>query len=156
VKVNGRALAVLLIVTAVVAVLRFFMKGWLEPLGVSDKAGSFVASITVVVLVGLVVLFVREGRAAAGSYWRGVGCFAALALWSQVLIFAGILIQARTGTPTYYEEMMGKHLGMPPLQHAISHLIVAVPEMIVGAILGGLIYWAAKRSRPSGGVAAAQ
>jgi hypothetical protein len=145
VKVNGRALLVLMVATVVVAFLRYFMKGWVQPLGVSDKAGSFIASITLVVLVGLVILFVREGRAAEGSYWRAVGCFAVLAIWSQVLIVAGILIVARTGAATYYDEMMGRHLGMPPVNHAISHLIVAVPEAIVGSLLGGLIYWLAKR-----------
>ncbi len=146
-KVNGRALLIFIALTAVVAILRYFMKGWLEPLGVSDKAGSFVASITVVVLGGLVVLFFREGRAAEGSYWRAVGCFAALVIWSQVLIVAGILIVARTGAATYYDEMMGRHLGMPPVNHAISHLIVAVPEAIVGSIVGGVIYWLARRGR---------
>jgi hypothetical protein len=147
VKVNGRALVVLLVITAVVAILRFFMKGWVQPLGISDKAGSFIASITFVTLIGLVVLFIREGRAAAGSYWRGVGSFAVLAIWSQLIIFAGILIAARTGVPTYYDEMLGNHLTMPPVQHGISHLIVAVPEVIVGAIVGGIIYWLARRGR---------
>ncbi|MGE5325861.1 MAG: hypothetical protein ACM3NO_02380 [Deltaproteobacteria bacterium] len=152
-KVSGRTLLFFVALILVVAILRFFLKGWVEPLGVSDKAGSFLVSITIATFIGLIILFVREGRAAEGSYWRGVGGFAILAVWSQAIIFAGIMIAAKTGAATYYDEMMGKHLAMPPLQHGISHLIVSVPEVIVGAILGGIIYLIAKRGRAAAAAA---
>jgi hypothetical protein len=156
VKINARAFLILAVITAVVAALRFFMKGWLAPLGVSDAVGSFVASITVVLMVGMVIFFFREGRAVEGSYWRGVFWFALLTLWSECLIIAGILMTQRTGAATYYEEMMGKHLNMPPLEHALSHLIATVPVALVGALLGGLIYWIVKRGRRTGPSSASQ
>lgn len=148
-KVNGRTLLLFLGIVLVVAIIRFFMKGWMEPLGISDKVGSFLMSITIATLIGLFVFFIREGLSPVGSYWRGVGCFAILSVWAQAIIFVGIMITAKTGAATYYDEMMGKHLAMPPLQHAISHLIVAVPEAMVGAIFGGIVYLIAKRSRPA-------
>ena len=148
-KTQGKAFVWLACVALVVAVLRYYMKGWVQPLGVSDLAGSFFASITLVMLVGLVIFFVREGRAIQGTYWRAVAWFAAVAVWGQTLIVSGILLTARTGTPTYYEEMMGSHQSMPAAQHAVSHMIATLPVVIVGMILGLPIYWLAKGGRPS-------
>lgn len=153
-KVNGRALFYFLGIILVVAIVRFFLKGWLEPLGVSDQVGSFLVSISIATLIGLFVFFIREGRSPEGSYWRGVLCFAVLAVWSQSIIFAGIMIADKTDKATYYEEAFGKHLEMPPLQHGITHMIASVPEAIVGAIVGAVIYFIAKRGRRT--VAAAQ
>ena len=152
-KVNGRALLYMLGIVLVVAIIRFFLKGWLEPLGISDKVGSFLVSITIATLIGLFVFFIREGRSPEGNYWRGVLCFAVLAVWSQVIIFAGIMLAARTGKATYYEEAFGQHLEMPPLKHGFSHIIAIVPEAIVGAILGAVIYFIAKRGRKTVAVA---
>ena len=53
-------------IAAVAAVVRFFVKGWLAPLGVPTGIGSFLASVTVVLAVAMVILFLREGRDAAG------------------------------------------------------------------------------------------
>lgn len=148
-RINGRTLLVFIVITAVIAILRYFMKGWVQPLGISDKAGSFIASITLFMLLGMVVFFFREGRAPEGNYWRGVGFFAILSFWCQILIVAGILITARTGTATYYEEAGGQHLAMPPATHALMHLIGSVAGIVIGSLLGGLIYWVAKRGRRS-------
>ncbi|HEV2351239.1 MAG TPA: hypothetical protein VG028_15485 [Terriglobia bacterium] len=144
---NLRVFSILAAVALAVAVLRYYMKGLLQPLGVSDFAGSFVASVTIVTLVGLVIIFAKEGRAAEGAYWRAASWFAAFALWCQALIIAGILIAARTGTATYYDEMNGKHMSLPPLTHAFQHSIAAVVVAVVGMILGAPVYFLAKRGR---------
>lgn len=135
----------------VMAVLRFFMKGWLQPLGVSDPVGSLASSILVVLLVGLIVIFIRQGRAPRGSYWRAVMWFAALAVWSQCLVIAGILVTARTGKATYFEErtMISQHVSMSPVTHALSHGVAIIPLLVIGSALGALIYWIAKRGRTS-------
>lgn len=146
---NLRTFSILAAVALLVAVLRYYMKGLLQPMGVSDFAGSFLASVTLVTLVGLVVIFAIEGRAAGGAYWLAAAWFAAFAIWCQGLIIAGILIAARTGTPTYYDEMMGKHMNLPPVQHAISHGIAGVVVALVGMLLGVPIYFVAKRGRPA-------
>ena len=151
---NLRTFLILAAVALVVAVLRYYMKGWLQPMGVSDFAGSFIASITLVTLVGLVIIFASGGRAAGGSYWPAAAWFAAFAFWCQGLIIAGILIAAQTGTPTYYDEMMGKHLGLPPVTHAFQHGIAAVVVAIVGMILGVPVYFVAKHWRQSTSAAA--
>lgn len=147
---NLRTFLILAAVAVVVAVLRYYMKGWVQPLGVTDFAGSFIASITIFTLVGLVIIFASNGRAAGGCYWRAAAWFAAFAFWCQALIISGILIAAKTGTPTYYDEMMGKHMNLPPLTHAFQHGIAAVVVAIIGMILGVPVYFIAKRWRPVG------
>lgn len=144
---NLRVFSILAGIALVVAILRYYLKGWLQPMGVSDFAGSFMASITLVTLVGLVIIFAGEGRAAGGAYFHAAAWFAALALWCQGLIIAGILIAARTGTPTYYDEMMGKHMSLPPLTHAFQHGIAGVIVALVGMIVGAPIYFLARRGR---------
>jgi|GEM_PF-3493895 len=146
---NLRVFLILAAVALVVAVLRYYMKGLLQPMGVSDFAGSFLASVTLVTLVGLVLIFAREGRTPGGTYLVAAAWFAAFALWCQGLIISGILIAARTGTPTYYDEMMGKHMSLPPLTHAFQHGIAGVIVAIVGMILGAPIYFLARRWRPA-------
>src|SRR5579863_8306318 len=99
---NLRVFTIQATVALMMAVIRYFLKGLLQPMGVSDFAGSFLASVTLVTLVGLVIIFVREGRDAGGSYLGAAAWFAAFAIWCQGLVIAGILIAAKTGTPTYY------------------------------------------------------
>jgi hypothetical protein len=155
-KINSRAFRILAVVTLVVAVLRYFMKGWVQPLGVSDTVGSFFASVTIVMLIGLVILFIREGRAPDGSYWRGAIWFAALAVWTQSLVIAGIILTARTGKATYYEEIVGSHRTLAPLPHAISHLLAGVIVAVLGGILGLPFYFIARRGRPASATPASQ
>ncbi len=144
---NLRMFSILALIALFEAVLRYYMKSWVEPLGVSDFAGSFFASVTFVLLVGLVLFFISEGRAARGRYLIAVVWFAALDVWCQALIVSGILITARTGTATYYEEMLGSHKTLAAIPHAVSHMIAILPVLIVGMILGLPIYWLAKRGR---------
>ncbi len=149
---NVKVFSWLALVALVVAVLRFFMKGWAASLGLPPMAGSFLTSVTIVFLVAMVIIFAKEGRAATGSYLRAIAWFVAFTIWCQALVIAGILITASSGTPTYYEEMMGKHLAMPPVTHALSHMVAAAIMAVVGSLLGGAVYWITKRGR--GAVAA--
>jgi len=133
----------------VVAILRYFMKGWVDALGVPEIVGSLIVSLNIVLLVGLVIFFVSEGHDPGGRYIRAAGWFIALAVWSTILIVTGILITARTGTPTYYEEMVFAHRSLPVVQHAISHAAAFVFVAVVGLLLGWPVYWVAKRGRSS-------
>lgn len=148
-KRQGKVVALLAAIALVVAILRFYMKGWAAAAGISPTVGSLLASITVVLFISLVIVFAREGRVPQGTFWRAVGWFVVLAVWCQALVISGILITAATGIPTYYEEMNGKHIAMPPVRHALAHAVVVIPLAVIGSALGGLVYWAAKRGRPS-------
>jgi hypothetical protein len=130
-----------------VAVLRWFMKGWMDSLGAPELLGSFLSSINIVVLVGMVILFAREGRAADAGYWRAGGWWLALAAWEQILIIPAILLAARTGASTYYSEMVGTHQELPPVRHALSHAVAFFFVGGLGLLLGWLVYWIAKRGR---------
>ncbi len=131
----------------VVGILRYFMKGWVDALGVPEIIGSLIVSLNIVLLVSLVIFFAREGRDPDGRYVQAAGWYVALAAWCTILIVAGILITARTGTPTYYEEMVFAHRSLPVVRHAISHAVAFVFVAVVGLLLGWPVYWVAKRSR---------
>lgn len=64
---NRKIVLTLAGIAAVVAVVRYFLKGWLDPLGVPTVVGSFLAGITIVLLAGLVLLGMREEPAAVGG-----------------------------------------------------------------------------------------
>lgn len=64
---NRKIVLTLAGIAAVVAVVRYFLKGWLQPLGVATVVGSLLASITIVLLVGLVLPGMREEPAAVGG-----------------------------------------------------------------------------------------
>jgi hypothetical protein len=155
---NGhrRTFLILALIMFVVAVLRWFMKGWMDALGMPELLGSFLASVTIVLIVGLVIVFAREGRAVEGRYSRAAGWWIGLAAWEQILVISGILLAARTGASTYYSEMVGAHRELPPVQHALSHAVAFVFVSAVGLLLGWFVYWVAKRGRRAGTVAAAQ
>jgi len=148
-KSRFRTVVVLALVALVVAVLRYFMRGWMETLGWPLMVGSLLASVTIVLLVGLVVIFAREGRDSKGWYLRAAGWFVLLTAWCQALVIAGIVITARAGAATYYDEMMGGHRTLPPLQHASAHVAGFFVEAALGLILGLFVYLAARRGRRS-------
>lgn len=133
----------------VVAVIRYFLKGLLAPLGVPTAVGSFLASITIVVLVGLVLIFLREGRSSSGSYVRAAAWFVALAAWCEALVISGILLTERTGASTYYQgpwEMVEKMFPNPGA-HAIGHSQGFFVRLAVNLIIGAIIYAVTKRRR---------
>ncbi len=146
-KTNGSVTLILALIMFAVAVVRWFMKGWMQSLGVSETVGSLLMSVNIVLLIGLVILFAREGRLAGGRYWSAAGWFIALAVWEQVLVISGILLAARTGVSTYYSEMIAAHKELPPVQHALSHAVALVFVAALGLLLGWLVYWVAKRGR---------
>jgi hypothetical protein len=136
-------------IVAVVAAIRFFLKGWLDPIGVPTVVGSFLASITVVLIITMVLFFLREGRRATGRYLTAALWFAALAIWCQALIIAGILLTERTGKDTYYSgpwQAVHERFATPTA-HVIGHAQAVVFVIVVGMILGAIIYYFAKRGR---------
>lgn len=134
---------------AVVAVLRYFMKGWLEPLGVPTLLGSLLASVTVVLLIGLVLLFIKEGRKSEGRYFRAAGWFVALAVWCELLVVTGILVTERTGTDTYYAGVWEavRERFTTPSAHVLGHSQGFFVRTAIGLILGAAIYGLAKKRR---------
>ena len=136
-------------IAMIVAVIRYFIKGWLAPLGVPAIVGSFLASITIVLIVAMVLFFVREGRRAGGRYWVSAAWFAGLVVWCQALIIAGILLTERTGKDTYYSgpwEIV--HERFPtPTAHAIGHAQGMVFMVLIGLVVGAIVYALAKRGR---------
>jgi hypothetical protein len=138
-------------IAAVVAVLRFFLKSWLAPLGVPTVVGSMLSSITIVLVVTLVLIFVREGRKADGRFWIAGAWFSGFAVWYQVLIICGILLTDRTGKDTYYTGPWEMAHKMYPTAtaHAIGHAQGIIIMIVMGLVLGGIIYALAKRGRAS-------
>jgi hypothetical protein len=136
-------------IATVVAVVRYFLKGLVSPLGVPTVVGSFLASITIVLLVGLVLIFLREGRDRGGRFITAALWFSALAVWCEILVIAGILITERTGASTYYQgpwEMVEKMFASPA-EHAIGHSQGFFVRLAVNLIIGAIIYTMTKRRR---------
>jgi len=146
---NLKTVLILAGAAGLAAVLRYFMKGWLDPLGVPVFLGSLLASVTLILLIGLVVLFMREGRAVEGRYLRAAGWFVALALWCELLVIAGILVTERTGADTYYQgpwEMV-REMFTTPSAHAIGHSQGFFVRAAIWLLIGAAVYWLAKRRR---------
>lgn len=137
-------------IAAIVAVIRYFIKGWLSPLGAPTFVGSFLASITIVLIIAMVLLFLREARRVDGRFLKAAAWFGGLVLWCQALIIAGILLTERTGKDTYYSGPWAIiHERFPtPAAHAIGHTQGMFFMFLIGVIIGGIIYVVAKRTRP--------
>src|SRR5262245_43621799 len=133
---------ILALVACVLAILRYFLKGWVEPLGIPTVVGSLLASVTVVLVIGLVLIFLREVRSAEGRYVKAAVWFFALAVWCEALVIGGILITERTGANTYYQgpwEMV--HERFPTgAAHAIGHTQGFFLRAAIWQILGAIIY----------------
>ena len=136
-------------IAAIVAVIRYFIKGWLAPLGVPTIVGSLLASITIVLIVAMVLFFLREGRSAGGRFLKAAAWFAGLVVWCQGLIIAGILLTERTGKDTYYSGPWDViHERFPtPAAHAIGHTQGLIFMIAIGVIIGAIIYALARRGR---------
>ena len=133
----------------IAAVLRYFMKGWLEPLGIPTALGSLLASITVVLVIGLVLLFMKEGREMRGRYLRVAGWFVALAVWCELVVISGILLTERTGADTYYQGAWAAVRERFPTSsaHVLGHTQGFFVRIAIELLLGAAIYGLAKRSR---------
>src|SRR5262245_12890547 len=89
-------------IAAVAAVLRLFTINIFEPIGVSTFVGSLLASVTVVLLIGMGLIFFRAGLQSEGRYVRAAGWFVLLAVWCELLVIGGILLTERLHLHTYY------------------------------------------------------
>jgi len=130
------------------AILRYFMKGWLDPLGIPVVVGSFAASLTVVMFTALVVLFRREGLAPDGHYLHASLWFLLLAVWCEILVILGIEITDATGADTYYRGPWQTVMATFPTarQHAAGHVAGFVFRAGIGLLLGVAIYaWSTRR-----------
>jgi hypothetical protein len=78
---HSRAIAILSPVALVMAALRYFMEGRVAPLGVLVRVGWFFPSITLGLVVGLIVIVVREGLAVTGGYWRAAARYLPFTAW---------------------------------------------------------------------------
>ncbi len=140
------------VILAAFGILRYFLKSLLNPIGVPVIAGSMLSSMTIVLLVATILLFLKEGRKADGGYWVAAGWFAGLAVWYQILVVCGIMLTERTGADTYYTgpwEAMHARFSSPAA-HAMSHIFPGMPAMIVmGWVLGAIVYFLARRGRPA-------
>lgn len=143
---HSREVLILAIIVLILAVLRFFMRGWVESAGIPARTGSFFASIDILLLIGLVIIFVREGLARERRYLRAAAWYVILAAWCTILVIAGILITAATGASTYYQDTMGK-IPPTPMRHAMMHAIAFIPIVLVGMLLGAILYGAAGLAR---------
>lgn len=144
----SRTVAVLAGVAALAAVLRYFMRGWVEPLGVPTVVGSLLASVTVVLLAAVVLIFGRAGRHGRG-YGRAALAYVGLAAWCEVLVIAGILISERTGARTYYQGPWPAVVeAFPtPAAHALGHAQGFLPRTAIALALGGIAYAVGRRRR---------
>ena len=137
------------VIASIVAVVRFFLKGLLEPIGVPTYIGSFLASITIVLLIGTIVIFMRAGKDPDGRYLPAAGRCFLLSVWCQALIIGGILVTEWTQTNTYYSgpwEMIKEQF---PTAHAhvIGHSQGFWVLTAVLLIIGGVTYAISRRSR---------
>jgi hypothetical protein len=131
-----------------VAVLRYFLAGWLAPLGVPAWIGSLLASLWVLLGVALVVLFGRQGRARDGRWLRAALPFVALAAWCELLVIGGILASDARGAQTYYcgpfEAVRATFPTAP--EHAVGHLGGFVPRAAIWLVLGAIVFAIARRA----------
>lgn len=145
----ARVVAFLSALAVPVAILRYFARGLLEPRGVPVAAGSFLASLTLVLVAGVAWLFGAQGRRTGGGYRRAAGWYLVLAAWCEVLIVAGILASEATGADTYYRGPWAAVERRFPTAaaHAIGHAQGFLPRLAIGLALGGIVYAVAKRRR---------
>lgn len=124
-----------------VAVIRFFLKEWLDALGIPPGVGSMLASLWVLEFVALIAFFRGDTRwLTAASAWL------VLAAWCELLVVSGIHLTERTGWDTYYS-------GPWPSVHerfrtAEAHVRAHLQGFLVRAPLGllfGTIIWRIRR-----------
>jgi hypothetical protein len=127
-------------VALVAGIVRFFLRMILDPMGVPVFVGSFLASITIVLLIGTLVIFRRAGKDPQGRFLHAAGWFLLLSAWCQVLIVGGILLTGWTEATTYFAGPwdMVRERFPTPAAHAIAHAqgfwVLTAGLMIIGAV----------------------
>lgn len=130
-----------------VAAARYLVKGWVEPLGIPPVIGSLFASVTVLLLAGMVLIFSQEARTPNGRYLLAAQAYAILAAWCEVLIVGFILLSGRGGDDTYYQGPWNsiRHAFPTAERHALAHVKTFLPKLLLGLALGGVVYGIEKR-----------
>ena len=132
-----------------VALARYVMKGWVEPYGIPPAVGSLLASLTVLLLAGMVLIFSQEARSPDGRYLAAARWFTLLAAWIEAIIIACILLSGRVGADTYYQGPWEsvRHAFPTPEQHAMAHVAGFLPKVLLGLALGAVVYRIERRRR---------
>ncbi len=130
-----------------IAMLRFFMQGWLEPHGIAPGVGSHFASLWVLLLIALFLLFGGAGRRMEIGYWNAARWFFALAAWCEILVILGILMSDKLGRETYFQGPWEsvKHNFPTAREHAIGHVQGFWFRLVFELILGFLVFKVARR-----------
>lgn len=125
-----------------VAALRYFMKGWLDPWDVGPAAGSFFASLTVLLLFGVWWIFGDEARVPEPRFARAAGAFALVAVWCEALVVTGILVTEAAHADTYYAGPWEavRHTFDSPAQHAFAHALGFPMRLALGLALGAGVF----------------
>jgi len=137
------------LIAVIVAFVRFFLKGILDCIGIPTIAGSMLASITVVLLIGTIVIFRNAGKDPNGKFLYAAGWLFILSAWGQILIISGILLTEWTNANTYFSGPWEAVKERFPTgrAHAIAHTegfwILTAILMIVGSVT----YSIARRNR---------
>lgn len=120
-----------------VAAIRFFLKGWLDPLGIPPAVGSMLASLWVLEFVALMAFFRGEARwLTAASAWL------VLAAWCELLVVSGIHLTERSGWNTYYSgPWPSVHERFPTAEaHVRGHLQGFLVRAALGLLFGTVIW----------------
>ena len=136
-------------VALVVAIVRFFLKAVVAPLGMPTVVASFLASITIVLVLGVGFIFYREANNPDGRFMRGAGWAALLSAWCQILIIGGILLTESLHVDTYFAgpwEMIQERFPNATA-HVIGHTqgFFVLTALLLG--IGGVVYSIARRKR---------
>jgi len=132
-----------------VAIARYVMKGWVEPHGIPPVLGSLLASLTVLLLAGMVLIFSQEARSPDGRFLVAARWFTLLATWIEFVIIVCILLAGRFGADTYYQGPWEsvRHAFPTPQQHALAHVAGFLPKVLLGLALGAIVYGVERRQQ---------
>lgn len=141
------------VIALLVGVLRYFAKDWTVSLGLRPITGSFIASVTIVLIAGTVWLFSDQARRLTGSYARAALWYLGLAAWCECVVVAGILVTGWRRADTYYRGPWHTVEERFPtaLAHAMGHFQGFLPRTAIGLFLGTFVYWAVRRARRRAG-----
>src|SRR5262249_49853962 len=134
---------------AAAAIGRLFSRSLFEPLGIPTLLGSLLISVSVVLLIGLCVVFFREGRNPTGRYLNAAWRFALLAAWCELLVIGGILITEHLRLRSYYTGPFEavQHMFPSAAAHAMGHargFWFRTPLLLA---VGAIVYRISKRKR---------
>ena len=148
-RYNLRTVTIIGVAVIPVAIARYVMKGWVEPHGIPPAVGSLLASVTVVLLAGMVLIFGQEARSPDGRYLVAARWFTLLAAWIEAVIIVCILLAGRFGADTYYQGPWEsvRHAFPTPQRHAWAHVAGFLPKLLIGLGLGAVVYRIERRQR---------